>query len=235
MIAIVSHVDRTDAAWRLANVVDSSFIAVDDGTIGAGYNHRNAWKYVHENSNSGWGIVLEDDALPVPNFRTQLWEALEKAPSPVVSLYLGRARPPAWQPGIMRTFGDLAVDGNDPNWLMAPTLLHHVGVAMKSSLIPLMLDYVPWKMRGGAAIDEAIGMWCQRMHIQVAYSTPSLLDHDHTLPTLIQNRTSMLMHVLSGAGDTGERPTDDPSQVRRAWKVGERKRWDTTYYPITFV
>lgn len=219
-IAIVGDMRRSEQAWTLADMVSSTFMAMDDHhRLGPGRNHLRAWDWHQDNNRTPWAIVLEDDALPVVDFVHQAQEALQCAPSPVVSFYLGRSRPPHWQPSIGRVIADPETLGpRRESWLTAPVLLHHVGVAVKTSLLPLMCDSLPWHLQSGAPIDEAISLWCRRMNIRVAYTNPSLVDHDHTIPSVITAHTS-LWHDDPVA-------RDDPRDIRIAWTVGPRQRWN---------
>lgn len=206
-LAIVAHKSRSLRAEKLADVLKAEFIATDDGTLGPGANHDVAWQWHSQDNASPWSVVLEDDAVPVKGFREQLAMALEAAPSPVVSLYLGRGRPPHVQPAIMR------VAATEANWWQAHTLLHCVGVAIKTALIG---DMLAERIRG-LPIDESIGNWADYRQLIVSYCNPSIVDHDYRLPTTILERTS------GYAGETGERP-----EVRKAWKFGKRDRWNSS-------
>lgn len=147
---------------------------------------------------SDWIVVLEDDAIPVPDFRAQLAQALTAAPTPVVSLYLGRKRPPQWQQrvsaALRRTFAD------DACWITANHMLHAVAIAVRADLVPSLLAHrtrLPW--------DEHFTTWAQRHG--VSYTVPSLVDHADT-GTLIAHR------------DGEPRPCG-----RVAWLCGRRTAW----------
>lgn len=211
MIAVVTHVDRMDAGWALADQVNAKFIALDPGRFGAGHNHLRAWEWLSHNADE-WSIVLEDDAQPVEGFLDQVDMALQVAPSPVVSLYLGQGRPQHWQGSIAIAMGRLAHE-EDACWLMGTELLHHVGVAIKTSLLPLMIDNVKYALDEQIPIDFAIGAWVRKMGLKVAYSHPSLVNHDDQLPTLV--------HDL-----------EEPRQRRRAWVCDTRDEWDLSSYDI---
>jgi hypothetical protein len=157
-VGVVAHHSRLEIGERLADQVNAEFMTVDKGDIGAGRNHEAAWKWL-EGGDAKWGVVLEDDAKPVVSFRKQLDLALAAAPFPIVSLYLGRARPPHWQNSIA------SVIASPASWLLADELLHHVGVAIPTVLIGTMLDAISadsdyvW---GKIPIDEAIGRWVRK-------------------------------------------------------------------------
>lgn len=198
-IAVVAHVARGSRGHRLAERVFSTCLCLDDGSLGVGYNHLRAWNWLAD-GNAEWGVVLEDDALPSSWFLSgHLKDVLITAPSPVVSLYLGRSSPAHWQPSISR------VIARPESWLMASELLHHVGVAIKTTTLPVVLDGVR-QLLSAYPIDEAIGMRCRKIGIPIAYCHPSIVDHDISAPpTIIDHKSQHPVNV--------ERRDQD----RRAW------------------
>src|SRR5699024_12066418 len=92
--AVCGHEDRRAAAKALADSLDA-WLALDNGTYGELGNHDRAWRY-GALFDSDWTVVLEDDALPVPNFDQHVQAALGTLPAEpcAVSLYVGTSRPP---------------------------------------------------------------------------------------------------------------------------------------------
>ena len=206
-IGIVAHVKRADQAQTLAQQVQADYIHIDDGTLGCENNHRHVWQWMVDNNTQPWGVVLEDDALPVEGFRQQLEQALTVAPAPVVSLYLGRLRPCHWQAPI--NIATREAKAIDASWLTTTHLLHAVAVAIRTHLLPSLLG----SYRTALAIDEHISNWTRQHQHPVAYTWPSLVNHADG-PTLVRH----------------------PDQDRRlpgrtAWAVGQRPRWTTTSTP----
>jgi hypothetical protein len=215
-VGVVAHHTRQERAGRLAEVVGAEVVSVDMGGLGAGGNHERCYGWLAE-SGEPWSVVLEDDAMPVKGFRAQLDAVLRAAPTGLVSLYLGRARPPHWQPSIAR------VITGDEHFLLGTELLHHVAVAIRTPLIPAMLDFIRSDAdyrSGGLPIDEAVGRWARSASVPVGYAHPSIVDHDHTLDTVIRR------HVSQHRAETGTR---NRHEQRRAWAFGSRQRWE----PIT--
>ncbi|AEK07863.1 glucosyltransferase [Mycobacterium phage Yoshi] len=161
-IGIVGHTSRLTKAEALADTVQADYLSIDDGTLGCEGNHRKVWTHLAQRD-TDWTVVLEDDAVPCNNFREQLTQALTAAPTPIVSLYLGRQRPYAYQHRIEATITTPAC------WLLAPRLLHAVAVAIHTNHIPDMLNSLPPR----TSIDRAISTWTDT----VAYTNPSLVDH----------------------------------------------------------
>lgn len=215
-IGIVAHYSRHERAERLSELIDAELIAVDNGGVGAGKNHEVCYEWLSE-SKDPWVVVMEDDAIPVKDFRNQLNACLKAAPrTGLMSLYLGRARPPHWQISIAR------VIAGDENYFLASELLHHVAVAIRPNLIPGMLKYIRNETPygdGKLPIDEALGFWARSLSMPVVYSNPSIVNHDSRTKSLIKK------HVSQHKTDDGTRSENDG---RKAWRFGPREEWTTT-------
>ena len=217
-IGVVAHHARYQRATRLADHIGAEVVSVDsDGKLGAGGNHEVCYRWLAETSTAPWCVLLEDDAVPVKDFRNQLNQVLRAAPNTgLISLYLGRFRPPHWQPSIAR------VISGDQHFLMGTELLHHVAVAIRTPLIPAMLAHIRADRRyssGKLPIDEAIGGWARAASMPVAYCHPSIVNHDTRLATVIAK------HVSQHPGDSGQRPL---TELRQAWAFGSRQAWETS-------
>lgn len=202
-IGVVGHTSRVSEAKRLAKLVGADFVSIDNGILGCDANHNAVQR--HLSALPGvWAVVLEDDAVPVDGFRGQLSAALEVAPHPVVSLYIGRMRPPQYQRHVA-----LAVDkatAVDANWIVGRRMLHAVGYAIRMNLLASLLDF-----DSVLPADEHLSAWCDR----VAYCWPSLVDHAD-LPTVATHP------------DGQPRPPG-----RTAWRVGTREHWSARSVALT--
>jgi hypothetical protein len=200
-IVIVAHHSRAEQATDLALAVDADEILFDDGTLGAAGNHRRAWDLHTNSTHTGWCVVLEDDAVPCAGFRDQLDTALHTAPTDIVSLYLGRTRPPHWQGRIEQATVRADLLGNA--WIVGGQLLHAVGVAAQPRLTPTMAQWthhLAEPVDGRPVGDEPI-----------SYTWPSLVDHADG-PTVTDHP------------DGKARTT-----ARTAWRHGARAEWNTHY------
>lgn len=201
-IAVVAHEARIVAATELATQLGAT-ITVDDGALRAEGNHLRAWELTSIRP-AEWALTIEDDALPVPGFLEQAERALAIAPAPIVSLYLGRSRPPGiWQRRIAEALDE--ADRIDAHWIDAPHLLHAVAVAMRTDLRD---DWLDWAPTSQLPIDERLSQWARLRGHRVAYSVPSLVNHLDG-PTLIQHRD--------------RKPRTEP---RVAWRTGTREVWN---------
>ena len=217
-IAVVAHPQRQAQAEALAEEVYAEALLMDiaDRPYGHFVNHLRAWSWL-AGGNCPWSMVIEDDAVPlavarrgVESFRWQLHSALRVARTPVVSLYLGRSRPPLWQSSIARAVGQTHL--RDACFLTSSHLLHGVGYAIRTDLIPDMLRSIA-PLQHTLAIDEAVSLWARAREHRVSYTWPSLLDHRDGPPVI------------------ADRP-GDRSLPRRAWRVDSRRNWEPTAWPI---
>lgn len=174
---------------------------MDNGTIGCEGSHRNAWSYL-STQDGEYGLVLEDDAVPVEGFRDQLAQALQVAPTPILSFYLGQGRPPQWQARINQAIH--AAEQDNACWITGRRLLHGVAVCVRTDLIPSMLTHLKTSTR---PIDFAIKDWAVQAGHDIGFTVPSLVNHADT-ESLITDRTDSAR-----------------TEPRTAWRVGTRDRW----------
>ena len=202
-IGVVAHASRAVAAKDLARRVGAEFVSFDsNGLLGCEGNHANVQRHLLA-LGSVWSVVVEDDAVPVDGFRAQLAAALAVVPDacPVVGLYLGRLRPPQYQARIAAALED--ADALGACWVTAPALLHGVGYAIRSDVLPAVIDY-----DSGLPADQHIGRCVRKLGALVAYTVPSLVDHADGAPVIVSRP------------DGASRP---PGRV--AWRTGSREMW----------
>jgi len=194
-------------ADELAAMTKADFVSVDQGNLGASTNHRIVWRSLHNGTTAHWLVVLEEDAVPVNDFRAQLAEVLRVAPTPIVSLYLGKQRPPRHQGAIQNALA--RADSAGAQWITSNQLLHAVGVAVRTILVPDMLANLPV-----LPIDQAISKWARAHRYQIGYCIPSLVQH--------RDGPSLISHPDGKARVPG----------RVAWRVGTRPRWSSVVVPL---
>jgi hypothetical protein len=209
-IVVVGHPRREKLANRLAAAVQAEAIVWDVGRLGCAKNHLQAWKWLSENYDSEWGVVLEDDVVPCNHFRRNLEEAVRHSPRNFLSLYLGRGRPPHRQQDIAQ------VICADVSYYTDELLLSTQGYAAKTDLFHCY-DQVLLRARRWP-IESSISYWAKWYGLDFAYTRQSLVDHiDGT--TLIQDHGD-------GQGRNGKTalwtPDCDPSgkdlpEIRKAW------------------
>lgn len=202
--AVVAHRRRRQQAEQLAETVGAVLLSVDDGTLGCNGSHIAMWKQMADHK-TDWTVILEDDAEPVDGFLDQLHQVLSVAPEPIVSLYLGTGRPHRHQ-RLIRSAIQRA-DEADAHWITSPDLIHAVAVCIRTSLIPDMLATL-----NSDPIDDAISHWAPN----VAYTFPSLVDHQDGFP--------VLRHQYEKWGE--------PIPARKAWRTGTRDVWNNVCVPM---
>lgn len=182
-IGVVAHTARMSHAQTLSDKVDATVVSFDDGMLGAQRNHIKVWTNLVQHG-ADWLVVLEDDAVPVDDFRYQLRQALINAPTDIVGLYLGTGYPKAWQRFVKKA---MQSDG-DPNYVLSTHLLHGVGTAIKVDLVNDMLRFISWMSEGERKwpVDEQITHWMRMRGHRIAYTKPSLVDHMDG-PTTVQH------------------------------------------------
>lgn len=196
-IGVVADSRRGDMGAKLSDEVSAQFLSVDNGTLGCTGNHLTAWKW-HADNPSRWAVVLEEDAVPVEDFREQLAAALDVAPAPIVSLYMGTGYIEDARTAALLKRADSA----GANWiLMRGRVLHAVAIAIRHDVLSSMISNV----RQSAPIDRELSRWARRRGCDVAYSYPSLVDHADVPSLVTRYRRSQ----------------------RRAWHLGTRDEWRT--------
>lgn len=209
-VAIVAHPHRHHHLDELVAATTAEAVILDNQDFGCEVNHLRAWEWL-AGGNCPWSVVIEDDALPVQRFRFQLHAALKVAPTPIVSLYLGRSRPPHWQESIAQSVGKTRLE--DACFLTASALLHGVGYAIRTALIPDLLASLPGMIKD-TPIDEAISSWARQRDYGISYTWPSLLDH--------RDEGTLIDH-----------PDGHPrTKPRKAWCADWRERWESTTVEI---
>jgi GR25 family glycosyltransferase involved in LPS biosynthesis len=206
-IGIAAHEKRIGMAYNLFHEVDADFINVDNGSLGCEGCHRRVWEQTAAIADDDeWIIVMEDDAVPVENFRQQAEQALAVTPAgtDVVSFYLGQMRPSAWQQFVRQAVAQ--ADSSKACWITSDTALHAVALAIRNKhVVAQMLSRTAESTR---PIDERITLWCRQFGHASAYTWPSLVDHRDEDPVIVRRAD----------GAPRERG-------RVAWQVGRRDLW----------
>lgn len=206
IVEIVAHPERLSLASQLREATQAEQVWVDRRPGGKGAewrNHMRAWKHALD-SGATHAAILQDDAVPVPDFRKHAERAAQERPNSLISLYIGNHRPRTED--VARAVGQAQRIG--ASWLSAETLFWGVGVIVPTNLIPEILEACK---DSKYAYDQRIGLWAKKTGNKVLYTYPSLVDH-----------ADLVTSVLGRKKDQG---------VRVAHKVGVPS-WNNTTVPV---
>lgn len=190
MIGVVAHTARAEAAHTLMDTVQAAYLSMDDGTLGCNDNHKKVWAWLHNHrEHHQWLTVLEDDAVPQPDFVYQLNNALAATDADVVSTYLGRHHIPTLDWEVRKQQAIDAADNAGAHWIHSNHLLHAVAVSIRTTHTEAMWRHIT-KLPPMMPIDEALTHWILNNGLTVAYTWPSLCDHADT-PTLFRHHDKL--------------------------------------------
>ena len=141
---------------------------------------RGAWELADPAAD--WHALIQDDAIPCPDFLAGLERALEHVPPDVVvSAYLGTGRtvPIRWE-ALAR-----AADSAGASWVRTQKLMWGVCIVLPLNLIPEMIERAD--RRAGVPDDMRVAGWAEKTGREVWYTWPSLVNH-RSVPSLTKHR-----------------------------------------------
>ncbi|MGC6230527.1 MULTISPECIES: hypothetical protein [Hafniaceae] len=162
---VVGHHSRYKQALCLAESL-GAVLLIDSGDHGANWNHHRALEWAAEQSCRV--VVIEDDALPVPNFHVAVVEWLARFPDNLVSFYLGTGRPPQYQMQIAERL--VIADKSRADFITMPRLIHGVCYSVPQQHLPRVLARWDSSKAADYAVGDAHGG-------SVVYPCYSLVDH----------------------------------------------------------
>lgn len=194
--------DKTNA--DVLSIDEYEWLSLAESSLRCAENHMRVLSHLHDLAVGGeWCVVMEDDSIPVPGFRTEAAAAFECAPSPLVGLYLGRGNPSGQIQRDIRQALDRA-----QAWITADYFISSVAYAIRSNLIPQMLDFITPREE---ELPLRISRWAQDRDIFASYTHPSLIDH--------RDEESVIYPGI---------PMAERSKMPRvAWEWGTRSNWNT--------
>ncbi|WP_425138780.1 hypothetical protein [Enterobacter hormaechei] len=162
---VIGHHARRRQAEALAMSIGAHLL-LDEENHGANWNHRRALEWSAEQP---WRVVvLEDDALPVPDFVELVGEWLNYFPESLVSFYLGTGRPPQYQMQIAERL--IVADKTQADYITLPRLIHGVCYSVPPQHIERVLSRWDSSKPADYAVGDAYGG-------AVVYPCYSLVDH----------------------------------------------------------
>src|SRR5690606_18501671 len=97
-VIVVGHHSRVEWIGRLQKQLPATAAIVDYADSGARSTHIKALQLAEEIG--GRAVIMEDDAIPVADFRALAEHWHRAFPEHVISFYLGTNYPPQWQPDV---------------------------------------------------------------------------------------------------------------------------------------
>lgn len=195
---VVGHHSRRHQAEHLAWSLNAHLL-IDESQHGANWNHRRAIEWASQQDCRV--VILEDDALPVPDFAQKVAEWLSRFPDELLSFYLGTGRPPQYQLEIATKLID--TDRRQAEHITINRLIH--GVCYSVPIQRLQQVMSRWNHRSPAdyAVGDAYGG-------QIVYPCYSLVDHMDS--------------------NTVETHPDNTPRIerRRAWRLDLKEHHGTT-------
>lgn len=216
VIGIVGHPSRADSVDWLSEQVIPDVVQVDDMSFGCGKNHLLTIERTFTEAlatGAEWVVVMEDDALPVDNFRAHAEAALAAAPSKIVSFYLGTGYPQQYQALFA------AATLSSSCWITHKWMRHAVCYGIHRTVMLPMVAEMRKLVGKRWAPDDAIGEYARQHSIPISYTNPSLVDHADT--------TSVVTHRTHRG-----HPTSGRSKVRKAHRFGIPSTWDGEYISV---
>lgn len=163
---------------------------------------RAAWQLY--NPQADWHVLIQDDALPCPDFLEGLERALEYVPDDAtVSPYLGTggAAPMKW--GRM----GYEAERRGASFVVSGSLMWGVAICLPVRLIPDMIVRADTMYR--VPDDMRVAGWTKRRGGSVWYTWPSLVDH-RRVPSITKHRAADRRAVRHHQGSALELNWDGP-------------------------
>lgn len=214
LIGIASHSSRRSVAQGLAHRVDAQVLNVDDtqdatfeeAVAACAANHLQVLRQLQcLVIDRTWCIVLEDDALPVADFRIHAAAALSHVPSQLAGFYIGIAGAALNLEALQnaRTQGVA--------WATSNHLVSAVAYAIRSDILPAVIGRWNDNCNPETTVEGRITTWSHERrggssYPRFYYTVPSLVDHS-TADSIIF-------------------PGSD-AEYRKAWCVGVATDWGT--------
>jgi hypothetical protein len=180
--SILTHESRVPLAHRLAGELADLRPSIVLDTTSSGGNLKAALEAWAQHGRSGYHLVLQDDAVPVPGFIASAYAACRVARGAAVCFWM---RP--WHPDAHRhkraPLGTLTRVATYREW--PPT----VALALPSDRISGLLDHAAACHRRDRYDDKVVGCYLTQASIPLVACSPSIVEHDATIPSVLNGRS----------------------------------------------
>lgn len=172
---IITHPKRLNQAIDLALKLPKGCVKVyvDEQEQGAKWNHFRALQDPPQSPTTTHIIVLEDDALPVPNFDKKALKWVINRPDDFISLYLGTGRPKLWQQKVDYILSTMK-NVHHMSFISLTALIHAVAYIVPVNQLQ-RFKQVPETSQADFALGQAWGK-------PIVYPVWSLVDHEDAEP-----------------------------------------------------
>lgn len=218
--SIMAHPDRGEEVTKLVDSLDRPVTIYWDSEGKPSGNGDRVWRTARggwsvADPDADWHVLIQDDAVPCPDFLAGLERALAYVPpDAVVSPYLGTGRnvPIRWE-AMAR-----AADTAGAPWVRSTKLMWGVAIVLPVARIGEMIDYAD--RRAGVPDDMRVAGWAEKTKREVWYTWPSLVDH-LPVPSLTKHKARERVARRWHEGSALEinwtgRPVADPMLLRRS-------------------
>lgn len=206
LIGVVAHDSRETTARTLTERVGAQVFNMDhcrartqeEAVSACVANHLEVLRQLQERSTvwNPWCIVLEDDALPVDNFRIHAAAALYHVRSPLAGFYIGRAGANLNLKALERA------RRSGIAWAVSNHMNSAVAYAIRTDELPAIIDYYRHDV---GTVERRITNWAITRRSKV-FGEPRFY---YTLPSLVDHAPGKSIVFDKADGD-----------IRRAWCVG---------------
>lgn len=132
---------------------------------------------------SDWHLVIQDDAVLTPHIYDNIVGLIAALPvKSVVSLYTGKVRP------IQDRVIPAVQKAPDGSFLSHYMMMWGVAILLPSDQIEAMLEFAADPMFRDDKYDIRVGRFYYGNRLPIYYSMPSLVDHDDSIGSLINNQ-----------------------------------------------
>jgi hypothetical protein len=131
-----------------------------------------------QHGQTGYHLVVQDDALPVPGFTQSARAAIRAAEGAAVAFWM---RP--WHPDAH------AHEWAAPGTLVSVSTTAHwpptVALSLPARLVPGLLEHAARCHKHDRYDDEVVGCYLEQAGIPLLACSPSIVEHDHTIPSVL--------------------------------------------------
>ena len=148
------------------------------GSVGCLLTHLAVWKTVAQ-SQSGFTLILEDDCVPCPTFRTVLNACHTEIPSDCDVLFVGGKSKAKW---------NIKNRVNKYIFELSHFIRGTYGYAITPNGAEKMIEFgLPVDLTCGG-VDDLIGVVLRSRHLKAYHTNPSIVKVDYSLESDIYNR-----------------------------------------------